>query len=131
LLLRENNTLFDSLIKNLENNPPLYDLTYEIIINGLQMPFDPHDSIISLGRLYGVFKQNGTVKVHNRVYEQILYNYMTVRTLREQLASKPTHASYTYEKSDGSLDLEKALLRFQQFLREQYSGQDPQFLERQ
>ncbi|MEZ4829327.1 MAG: ATP-binding protein, partial [Bacteroidia bacterium] len=72
LLLRENNTLFDSLIKNLENHPNLYDLSYSIIINGVRVPFDPHEPTISLGRLYGVFKENGTVKIHNRIYEQIL-----------------------------------------------------------
>ncbi|MDX2246438.1 MAG: AAA-like domain-containing protein, partial [Bacteroidia bacterium] len=69
LLLRENNTLFDSLIKNLENHSNLYDLTYSILVNGVRVPFDPHEPTISLGRLYGVFKENGTVKIHNRVYE--------------------------------------------------------------
>ncbi|GAB4417509.1 MAG: AAA family ATPase [Bacteroidia bacterium] len=131
LLLRENNTLFDSLIKNLENNTKLYDLAFAIIINGLHLPFDPHEPVISLGRLYGVFKQNGTVKVHNRIFEQVLYNYMTVKTLREQLSDKPAHTGFFYEKPDGSLDLEAALLRFQQFLREQYSAKDQDFLERQ
>ncbi|MEZ4829334.1 MAG: hypothetical protein R3C61_24055 [Bacteroidia bacterium] len=41
LLLRENNTLFDSLIKNLENHPGLYDLTYSIIVNGQVIPSTP------------------------------------------------------------------------------------------
>ena len=131
LLLRENNTNFDSLIKNLENNPDLYELTYEIIVNGVSIPFNPDDRVISLGRLYGVFKQNGTVKVHNRIYEQRIYNYLISNTLREHLRRKQAHIGFSYEKPDGSLDIEKALLRFQQFLREQYSAKDQDFLERQ
>ncbi|GAB4406547.1 MAG: AAA family ATPase [Bacteroidia bacterium] len=131
LLLRENNTLFDSLIKNLENNKELYDLTYQVIIEGETIPFNPDDRVISQGRLYGVFKQNGSVKVHNRIYEQRIYNYMTSNTLREHLARRQAHRGLSYEKPDGSLDIEAALLRFQLFLREQYSAKDQDFLERQ
>ena len=131
LLLRENNTLFDSLIKNLENNPDLSRLTHEIIVNGARVPFDPHEPVISLGRLYGVFKQNGTVSVHNRIYEQILYNYMIAKMYQEKLSQGQAALPANYEKPDGSLDIEKALIRFQQFLREQYSAKDQDFLERQ
>ena len=131
LLLRENNTNFDSLIKNLENNPDLYKMAFAIIVNGYPMPFNPHEPIISMGRLYGVFKQNGTVKVHNRIYEQILYEYMVAKTLREDFAPRASHTGLSYQQPDGSLDLEKALLRFQLFLHEQYSDKDQDFLERE
>jgi hypothetical protein len=131
LLLKENNTLFDSLIKNLENNPELYRLTHEIIINGASVPFNPDEPVISLGRLYGVFRENGQVKVHNRIYEQRIYNYMTSKLYQEGLSTQQAYLPISYEKPDGSLDLEKALLRFQQFLREQYSAKDQSFLERQ
>ena len=132
MLLRENNTLFTSLIKNLENNPDLYSLTQDIIINGSHVPFNPHEPVISLGRLYGVFRQNGTVKVHNRIYEQVLYDYLTAKMYQAKLAEgKSEFLIGIYEKPDGSLDLEKVLLRFQQFLREQYSAKDQKFLERQ
>ncbi len=131
LLLKENNTLFKSLIKNLENNADLYDFTYQIIVEGETIPFNPDDRIISLGRLYGIFRENGQVKVHNRIYEQRIYNYMIANTLREHLSRRQSYMGFSYEKPDGSLDLEKALLRFQQFLREQYSKKDQAFLERQ
>jgi len=75
LLLRENNTNFDSLIKNLENNKDLYQLVHRIIIDGENVPFNPDEPIINLGRIYGIFKLNGRVKIHNRIYEQRLYNY--------------------------------------------------------
>jgi len=36
-LLRENNTNFDSVIKNVENNPALYDIVHRIVIGGREM----------------------------------------------------------------------------------------------
>ncbi|HMQ45883.1 MAG TPA: AAA-like domain-containing protein [Saprospiraceae bacterium] len=129
LLLRENNTNFDSLIKNLENNPDLYNLTYQIIVNGLVVPFNPDEPIAALGRLYGVFRQNGNLVVHNRIYAQRIYNYMIAKVFNEQFSNSPIPSIYTLP--DGSLDLKKVLIKFQEFIREQYSKKDESFLERQ
>ncbi|HMQ47655.1 MAG TPA: AAA family ATPase [Saprospiraceae bacterium] len=131
LLIRENNTNFDSLIKNLENNPELYNLAFEVVVNGLDMPFDPHEPTTKLGRLFGVFKENGRLKIHNRIYEHILLNYMTAKAFNEHLQRRreefPTH----FSTDNNELDLEAVLLRFQRYMREQYSGQDQAFLERE
>ena len=81
LLLRENNTNFDSLIKNLENNSDLYSLVYRVIIDGDEIPFNQHNPTIHQGVLYGVFNPNGNVKIHNRIYEQLIYNYMASKAL--------------------------------------------------
>jgi len=130
-LLRENNTNFDSLIKNLENNQSLYNLAFEIIINGAELPYDQHEPVISMGRLYGIFRENGGVKIHNRIYAQVLYNYMTASMYRRQLDSQRSPSSAQFTKEDGQLDLERVLLKFQQYLKEQYSERDTNFLERE
>ena len=57
MLLMENNTNFDSLIKNLENHQDLYDLVFRIVIDGVTVTFNPHNATISKGILYGVFKR--------------------------------------------------------------------------
>jgi hypothetical protein len=44
LLMKENNTNFDSLIKILENNTDLNDLVYRVLINGAQVHFSPMQS---------------------------------------------------------------------------------------
>ncbi|MFM9950077.1 MAG: AAA-like domain-containing protein [Saprospiraceae bacterium] len=131
LLLKENNTNFDSLIKNLENNPDLYNLAFEIIVNGVEVPFDPHEPITSLGRLYGLFKQNGRLKIHNWIYEQILFNYMTAKAFNEYLKNRKENLPSSFTKQNNELDLEAVLLKFQQYLKEQYSAKDQPFLERE
>lgn len=33
--------------------------------------------------MYGIFKDNGLLKIHNRLYEQRIYNYLTAKTFFE------------------------------------------------
>jgi hypothetical protein len=78
IALAENNTNFESLIKNLENNPDLYEFVFKIIMNGMDFSYNPRNAIINLGSMYGILKkENGKVRIHNRLYEQLIYDYMS------------------------------------------------------
>ncbi|MCP4155235.1 MAG: AAA family ATPase, partial [bacterium] len=57
MVLLRDNTNFESLIKNLENNPELYEFVFKIIMNGMDFSFNPRNSVIHLGRVYGVLKE--------------------------------------------------------------------------
>ncbi|MEZ4887473.1 MAG: AAA-like domain-containing protein [Chitinophagales bacterium] len=131
ILLLENNTNFDSLIKNLENHQDLYDLTFRILIDGDKVAYNPDNSVIKMGILYGVFKRNGHVKIHNRIYEQRIYNYMASNM---EVGLKKA-AQYNFENQfylpDNGLDVEKILLKFQEFMKMEYSDKDQDFLERE
>ena len=82
--------------------------------------------------IYGIFKEcDEKVTIHNRVYEQVLYDYM--RSKKETSSSKYSFNGYIqkYEDSDGLLNMEKTMLKFQEFMKEHYSGKDEKFLERE
>jgi hypothetical protein len=128
LLLKENNTNFDSLIKNLENNPALYDLVYRVIIDGDVISFNPDEPLTNFGRMYGIFKENGRLAIHNRIYEQRLYNYMTVKT--EINYGRDYNFSEHFKTTDNGLDIEAVLLKFQQFMQSEHHQKDQDFLER-
>ena len=129
LLLNENNTNFDSLIKSLENNKDLYDLVYGIIMEGDIVPFSPDAPLIHMGLMHGIFKRNGQIKIHNRLYEERLYNYMTVQTL----ISMKSHFNYAnhFTLENEALDMPAVLSKFQQFMKEEFNKKDKTFLERQ
>lgn len=129
LLLKENNTNFDSLIKNLENHADLYDLVNRIIMEAEVVPFNQYNPVIYQGVLYGIFKQNGQLKMHNRIYEQLVYDYMASR----MLTNIRQHFNYGghFVTEEKGLDMKAVLLKFQQFMKEQYSKQDKSFYERQ
>ncbi|NJL74467.1 MAG: AAA family ATPase [Saprospiraceae bacterium] len=129
MLLKENNTNFDSLIKNLENHADLYDLVKRIIMEGETIPFNQYNPVIYQGVLYGIFKQNGQLKMHNRLYEQLVYDYMASRMLTN-IRQYFNYGGHFVTEEKG-LDMKAVLLKFQQFMKEEYSKQDKSFYERQ
>ena len=128
-LVLENNTNFETVIKNLENNPDLYRIVYKMLIDVEFQDYNVHDPIISMGIMYGIIKNGRGIKIHNKIYEELIYHYMTSKT-----KSHLSLAEYTIGKDfrlkDNNLNMELVLLKFQAFMREQYSKRDRDFLER-
>jgi energy-coupling factor transporter ATP-binding protein EcfA2 len=127
VVVKEKNTNFDSLIKSLENNPELYRFVYRIIVDGDFVRYNQHESTIEQGVLHGIFKQQEHLAVQNRVFEQVLYNYMIAKT-EVALKSHFNHAGH-FTLNNGSLDMPAVLLKFQQFMKEEFSEKDKSFLE--
>ncbi|MEI3337835.1 MAG: AAA-like domain-containing protein [Clostridium sp.] len=128
LLLLERNTLFDDLIKNIENNSDLKEYILDIIMNGARNTFNTLNPIISLGLMFGYFKnEDNMVVISNRIFSQILYNYFSSLLENNNIMQK-----YNF-KSDfiygNGLNVEKILLRFQKFMKEEYSSKNENFLE--
>ena len=129
-LLKESNTLFDDLFKNIENNDELREYIFDIVFNGSIKVFNKHNSLISLGHLYGILKDdNGIVKVSNKVFEQIIYNYFSSNLENSRTDVQKYNFRENFLLANGGLDIAKVLLRFQQFMKEQFSSKDIKFLE--
>jgi hypothetical protein len=80
IALMKNNTNFETLVKNLENNPGLYEFIFKIIMNGMNFSYNPYNAIIKMGMIYGILKdEKRKVRIHNRIYEQLIYDYMSSR----------------------------------------------------
>jgi hypothetical protein len=129
-IIRENNTNFKSLTNNLEDYPDLYQLVYRIAVDAEQVPFILQDPIIEQGVQYGIFKDDQGVAIHNRIYQEVITGYMTSRLLTGGKIPHLVQHPDTYILPENRLDLEKVLVRFQAFMKEQYSKQDRGFLEK-
>lgn len=130
IINEEANTLFGSIVKNLENNSEIYDLTKRVLIDGEQIVFNPLDPIISIGLTYGIFKKGEDgLEISNKIFEEIIYNYMIskIRTSSKNMSLYNVKSSFI--KENGELNIEKILQRFQQFMKEQYSSKDQEFIE--
>ncbi|EFG88196.1 hypothetical protein CLCAR_2189 [Clostridium carboxidivorans P7] len=129
-ILRDNNTNFESLIKNIENNSKLKEMVKSLIIDGNRINYNVNNPIINIGMLYGIFKnENNNLKINNRIYEQIIYDYMS-----SLIETSTNSLSFYNEKSkfimaDGSLDIRKILIKFQEFMKHEYSEKREAFLE--
>ena len=57
ITLKKDNTNFESLIKNLENDPNLYDFVFRLIMNGTEFLFNTDNPIILFGKHLRYFKR--------------------------------------------------------------------------
>jgi hypothetical protein len=130
LIQREVNTNFESLIKNLQNNQDLYDLVFEMLLNGSVVDYNPYVEVIEKGTIYGILKQNGTVKINNRIYEQLIYKYLVANTNINQ-NKQPYLTENQFILPNNELNFELILERFQVFIKENYSQKEESFLENQ
>jgi hypothetical protein len=129
-LVTEKNTNFDSMIKNLENYQSLYKLVQNVAVDGMDITFNPHEPSNELGVLHGIFGNKSKITIHNRIYREVIVNYMTAKMNRTQ-AEKGAYFENGYTFPDKkSLNMVLVLEKFQAFMREQYSRQDRDFLER-
>ena len=129
LLLKEKNTLFEDTIKNMENNKELRECIFDIVFNGVEKEFNIDNPIIDLGVTFGYFREkDGKVKIFNRLLEQRLYNYFITKLKIKNVAGYNIKSDFV---EGNGLNIEKILLRFQQFMKEQYSSMDSKFIERE
>ncbi len=129
-IVKEENFNFGSLIKNLENNTDLYRVVEEILLGSKTIAFNIHNPLIKMGVTYGIFKDSGILRIHNQIYEQIIYNYMISKT--ETIADSSSYHHYgQFELPNHRLDIDGILLKFQSFMKEQYTDRDQKFIERE
>lgn len=132
ILLNEKNTLFDSLIKNLENNIEFKEFIEKIILLGQEIVYIPSDPLISMGEMYGFFRRVDNVcKIHNRIFEQYIYNHMASIKSRENNNISIYNFRDNFITKDNGLDFEKVLIKFQEFMKKEYSTLDSKFIERE
>uniref|UniRef100_UPI0020747511 AAA family ATPase n=1 Tax=Clostridium sp. Marseille-Q2269 TaxID=2942205 RepID=UPI0020747511 len=128
-LLEESNTNFDSLIKNIENNKDLQELIKKIILDGYRVTYNQDNPLITMGIIYGIFKNSkGKIQINNRIYEQRIYNYM-VSLVQTKMNVQIYNEKEKYLNKDRTLNVEKVLLSFQEFMKHEYSKKRETFLE--
>ena len=129
MILEKDIANFDTLIKNIENNSDLEEMAKDLLVDGKKITFNNYNPTIEKGILYGIFKNvKGSLKIHNKVYEQLIYNYL-ISKIENSMESD----AFDFRDSfidNGKLNLKAVLDRFQVFIKEQYSDRDREFLER-
>jgi hypothetical protein len=131
-LVTESNTNFDNLVKNLENHPDLYQAVYDVAIESDFVPFNIHNPTTNWGVLHGIFVAGDggrRIKIHNRIYTEVIVNYMSDK-MREAQLTRDKNLSIGYKNNDGTLNMEAVLLGFQSFMKKEYTKKDREFLEK-
>jgi len=120
----ETNTLFDVLTKNLVNDKKIYDFLEGIALGTEKYKFNLKTQLINQIYMYGYIKSNekGDVQIYNRIFERIITDYIIDTTMQRNANGKGNIDVFQahYIKPDGRLDIEKALIRFQEVMKEKY-----------
>lgn len=130
-LLSGTNTLFDDLIKNLENHPEFRNLVEAVLARGEEIPFVPSNPEIARGVMYGIFrKSEQRIAISNQIFETYIYEYLiSVNKTREFL--HPKYSDKSQYVRNGKLNMRKVLEQFSAFLKSEYRKEDGRFIERQ
>lgn len=90
LLLSENNTLFQSLTKKLNNYPELKASVRSILMEGIKLTYNAQQEAIVRMQMYGLIRNDhNTVRIANRIFETMLYNlFLSEEELKNNIFSR-------------------------------------------
>src|SRR3989339_1625414 len=130
IILDEKNTLFDDLIKNLENNKEIYNSVFSIVVEGKKLTFnsDAYEKEIMFGIL--AKNINNSLKIHNKIFEIRIYNYIIAKREKEQ-GELLTYEYRTKFIINNKLDMPLILNKFQEVMHDEFREKDSKFLERE
>lgn len=134
ILLAESNTLFDDMIKKLDDFPELSRILYSILFRGERVPYNVYNRVINLGVMFGFVKKSTdgeSIAVANRIFETQLYNLFISDELIDSAIYKAASADRdrNWFIRDGKLDMEQVLERFVESFTDIYMGADEKFIE--
>lgn len=75
LFLKEPNTLFDDMVKKLQEYPAIKDMLCNILFRGVRYTFEIDNLNINIGIMFGFIREkDNAVLIANRLYETKMYN---------------------------------------------------------
>ena len=85
-VLGEGNTLFDDVVKKLDQFPKLHEMLYEVLYSGKRVTYNRDDREMNIAGMFGyIYDKDGAVAVSNRLLEMRLYNLFDHQRHRELL----------------------------------------------
>lgn len=114
LLLSENNTLFQSLTKNLNNYPELKTSVRSILMEGTKLTYNAQQDAIVKMQMYGLIRNDhNTVRISNRIFETMLYNlFLSDEELKNNIFTREGELVKNSFVADGKLNMRLILEGF-------------------
>ena len=114
LLLAENNTLFQSLTKNLNNYPKLKAAIRSILMEGTKLTYNAQQDAIVQMQMYGLIRNDhNTVRIANRIFETMLYDlFLSDEELKSNVFSREGELAKNIFIEDGKLNMRLIMERF-------------------
>lgn len=132
LLRMESNTLFDDMVKKLDDYPKLREMIQSILFCGSSYPFEKENYLINLGLTFGFLKEKDrTVAIENRIFETKLYDLF----ISEMAVENSLYQTGAVERNqfvvNGMLQMKLVMEKFYENFTEIYDCSDEKFVEEQ
>ena len=114
LILVENNTLFQTLTKNLNDFPEFKASIRSILMEGTKIAWNGQQNAIIQMQMYGLIRNDhNTVRVGNRIFEIMLYNlFLSEEELKNSIFSREGDLTKNQFVEGGMLNMRKILEGF-------------------
>ena len=132
LILAENNTLFQSLTKNLDYYPELKASVRSILMEGTKLTYNAQQDAIVQMQMYGLIRNDhNTVRIANRIFETMLYNlFLSDEELKQNVFSREGELAKNIFIEDGKLNVRRILTGFIDTYHEVYGSLEERFKEK-
>ena len=130
IMLDENSTLFDDLIKKLEENKGLYELLFDLTVGKIIYPFNVDAPAVKFGLMFG-FLSKGTegLQIHNKIFEIRITNYFVFNKLSNWRENSIAQSPINEIIKNNVFNMELCLKKFKKHYAEIYTSDDIKFLE--
>ncbi|MBR4273505.1 MAG: ATP-binding protein [Bacteroidales bacterium] len=130
ILLTEDNTFFDDLIKKLNDFPQMYKMLKDILHHGTAYPFNSDDKVISISKMFNyIANDNGKIRVSNRIIETRLYNFFMVEELMQSRIYREGQIDRSQFIEGNTLKMDKIIEKFAQHFNDIYGDRGDKFCE--
>ena len=130
-LLMERNTLFDDMVKKLNQFPKLKDTIKNILFSGTHVAYNPDEKHLQIAMMFNFIKvEDNSVQIACRLMETRLYNLFIAEADSEQIFTEGRYDRNQFIH-DGILDMRHLLERFCVHFNDIFSAEDGSFVEKQ
>jgi hypothetical protein len=131
LILKENSTLFDDMVKKIEENSDLKNLLYNLTVGKKIISYNALDPVIKFGLMFCFVAEgdNNRLIVHNKIFEIAITDYFISRNTTSPQHINVRQAMQNEIIKDNNFDMELCLTKFKKHYAEIYTDKDLKFLE--
>ena len=131
LILNEESTLFDDLIKKTGDNEELSNLLFDLTVGKIKYPYNVDNPVMKLGIMFGFLARDTEgLQIHNKIFEIRITDYFISRNMSAWRENGITQSPATEIIKNNVFDMELCLAKFKKHYAEIYTAQDLKFLER-
>ena len=129
-ILMERNTLFDNMIKKLDDYPELKQILKDILLSGKDSSYNPDEKYIQIAAMFNyIVNKNGKIAVACRIMETRLYN-LFLKEEENSVIYKQGQIDKNQFIKDGIIDMAHLLERFVVHMNQTYKmDHDTEFIE--